>query len=59
MRGIHAIFTAYGFWLPNDPRGSGSQRVKAQHIYDAGGDATRVAIMRRGWLRKRRWSARR
>ena len=46
MRGIHAIFTAYGFWLPNDPRGSGSQRVKAQHIYDAGGDATRVPTRR-------------
>jgi REP element-mobilizing transposase RayT len=23
----HLIFTAYGWWLPNDPRGSGSQSI--------------------------------
>ena len=28
----HAIFTAYGFWLPNDPRGSWSTEVWAQHL---------------------------
>ena len=27
MLGFHAIFGAYGFWLPNDPRGSWSQFV--------------------------------
>ena len=42
MLGWHLIFSTYGFWLPNDPRGSGSTRVKAQHIYEAGGDATKV-----------------
>jgi REP element-mobilizing transposase RayT len=39
---MHLIFSTYGFWLPNDPRGSGSSRVRAQHIYDAGGEATKV-----------------
>ena len=42
MVGWHLIFSTYGFWLPNDPRGSGSSRVRAQHIYDAGGEATKV-----------------
>jgi REP element-mobilizing transposase RayT len=46
MRGVHLIFSAYGFWLPNDPRGSGSPCVRAQHIYDAGGEATRVESTR-------------
>ena len=27
VRWYHAIFTAYGFWLPNDPRGSWSDFV--------------------------------
>src|SRR4051794_17780630 len=43
MLGWHLIFSAYGFWLPNDERGSGSSRVRVQHIYEAGGDATKVS----------------
>jgi REP element-mobilizing transposase RayT len=46
MLGWHLIFSCYGFWLPNDQRGSGSTRVRAQHIYDAGGDATKVYTTR-------------
>lgn len=42
MLGWHLIFSTYGFWLPNDPRGSGSSGVRAQHIYDAGCEATKV-----------------
>jgi REP element-mobilizing transposase RayT len=42
MLGLHLIFSTYGFWPPNDPRGSGSTRVMAQHIYAAGGEATKV-----------------
>src|SRR5690348_508627 len=42
MLGWHLIFSSYGFWLPNDPRGMGSSRVGARHIYDAGGEATKV-----------------
>src|SRR6476619_5389292 len=29
---IHSTFGAYGFWLPNDPRGSWSKEVKAEHF---------------------------
>ncbi|HUO10799.1 MAG TPA: transposase [Phycisphaerae bacterium] len=28
----HIIFTAYGFWLPNDPRGSWSEYIKAWEL---------------------------
>jgi len=42
MLGWHLIFSTYGFWLPNDERGSGSSQVRAQHIYEAGGEATKV-----------------
>jgi len=28
----HIIFGAYGFWLPNDPRGSWSREVWAEHL---------------------------
>jgi len=46
MLGWHLIFSAYGFWLPNDERGSGSSRVRARHIYNAGGEATKVHTTR-------------
>jgi REP element-mobilizing transposase RayT len=46
MLGWHLIFSTYGFWLPNDERGSGSVRVRAQHIYDAAGEATKVHTTR-------------
>jgi REP element-mobilizing transposase RayT len=42
MLGWHLIFTTYGFWPPNDPRGSGSTRVRTWHLYDAAGEATKV-----------------
>jgi hypothetical protein len=32
----HAIFTAYGFWLPNDPRGSWSTFVASYELYRFG-----------------------
>lgn len=28
----HVIFTAYGFWLPNDPRGSWSDTIRAWEL---------------------------
>jgi REP element-mobilizing transposase RayT len=37
----HAIFTAYGFWLPNDGRGSWSTEVWAKHLRRFG-DATKT-----------------
>ncbi|MEZ6110213.1 MAG: hypothetical protein R3C99_04245 [Pirellulaceae bacterium] len=32
IHGYHVIFGAYGFWLPNDPRGSWSDYVGAREI---------------------------
>ena len=43
MLGMHLIISAYGFWPPNDPRGSWSTSVRAQHLYEIGGEATKVA----------------
>jgi REP element-mobilizing transposase RayT len=37
----HAIFSAYGFWLPNDPRGSWSDEVWAKHLQRFG-DSTKT-----------------
>src|SRR5688572_12435467 len=32
----HVIFGAYGFWLPNDPRGSWSEFVGSYELYRYG-----------------------
>lgn len=32
----HLIWTAYGQWLPNDPRGSGSHQISSQRIAQLG-----------------------
>src|SRR5687767_4454904 len=32
----HLIWTTYGWWLPNDPRGSGSQEVRNNVIAELG-----------------------
>lgn len=42
MLAFHGIFTAYGFWLPNDPRGSWSSWVASWELFRAGGKATSV-----------------
>ncbi len=34
--GYHLIFTAYGWWLPNDPRGSCSHLIRNDIIADLG-----------------------
>jgi REP-associated tyrosine transposase len=44
--GYHIIITNYGFWLPNDPRGSWSDCVRAWEIFLAGGPATKVTTRR-------------
>lgn len=46
VRWYHAILSAYGFWLPNDPRGSWSDFVHAWELYRFGGGATKVAAKR-------------
>jgi REP element-mobilizing transposase RayT len=32
LLGYHLVCSAYGFWLPNDERGSGSDFVRASHL---------------------------
>lgn len=41
----HLVFTTYGFWLPNDPRGSWSDFVRIWELYWYG-DATKVTTRR-------------
>ncbi len=40
--GWHIVICAYGFWLPNDPRGSGSKYVGSDDIFRVAGHATLV-----------------
>jgi REP element-mobilizing transposase RayT len=42
----HVVFSTYGFWLPNDPRGSNSSEVRADNIKPFG-KATLVTDTRR------------
>ena len=42
----HLILTHYGFWLPNDPRGSWSDFVRSWELFLAGGPATRTDTRR-------------
>ena len=41
VSGYHVVFTTYGFWLPNDPRGSGSVFVGSEELRKFG-PATKV-----------------
>src|SRR5258708_36119811 len=34
--GYHLIWTAYGWWLPNDPRGSSSHEIRVERLEDLG-----------------------
>lgn len=43
--GYHIICTAYGFWLPNDPRGSWSDFVRSWELL-AHGPATKTELRR-------------
>ena len=45
IRAYHCIITAYGFWLPNDPRGSWSDWVRRWELL-AYGKATKVETRR-------------
>jgi hypothetical protein len=37
----HLIFSMYGFWLPNDPRGSWSEFVASWELFRFGGPRQR------------------
>jgi REP element-mobilizing transposase RayT len=43
--GYHFIFSAYGFWLPNDPRGSWSDTIRVYDLLQFG-PATKVDTTR-------------
>jgi REP element-mobilizing transposase RayT len=45
VKGYHAIWSCYGFWLPNDARGSWSNEVWAKHLRPFG-EATKTSIRR-------------
>ncbi|MGQ9575302.1 MAG: transposase [Thermoguttaceae bacterium] len=45
IRAYHLIITAYGFWLPNDPRGSWSDWIRQWELLRFG-DATKLATRR-------------
>ena len=49
--GYHITIGTYGFWLPNDPRGSGSSYVGAKHLWPFG-DATGLDDRRRSVARQ-------
>lgn len=36
VAGYHLIWTVYGYWLPNDPRGSTSKEVRVELLRDLG-----------------------
>lgn len=36
VAGYHLIWTVYGYWLPNDPRGSTSREIRVEAIKDLG-----------------------
>jgi hypothetical protein len=36
VAGFHFIWTAYGWWLPNDPRGSSSHEIRVERIAELG-----------------------
>src|SRR5438309_741126 len=42
VRAYHVIISAYGFWLPHDPRGSWSDFVRSWELFRAAGPATKV-----------------
>ena len=46
MIAAHVIFSAYGMWLPNDPRGSWSDFVGSWELFRAGRQATKTTETR-------------
>ena len=51
VHGVHLCWGTYGFWLPNDPRGSGSREVFADHLKPFG-EATFVENRKRSRARQ-------
>ena len=48
----HLVWTAYGWWLPNDPRGSGSKQVNTAVLIRLGEvHYGRKQVQPAGWQR--------
>jgi hypothetical protein len=59
VHGYHVIFSAYGFWLPNDPRGSWSF-VASWELFRFGAASKtdeRRSLAKRPYCRKSRFQA--
>ena len=52
VRAYHSTFSAYGFWLPNDSRGSWSDFVRSFELYLTGAatKTTETKSLARRWL---------
>ncbi len=49
--GYHLVWTAYGWWLPNDPRGSTSHRIASDVIVELGElHYGRKTVQPAGWV---------
>jgi len=62
LLGFHVIFSTYGFWLPNDPRGSWSDSVRCWELVRFGAATkvnTRASVADVEHDRKLRWAAKR
>lgn len=60
VRAYHAIFSTYGFWLPNDPRGSWTDFAASWEIYKYGVPVpanTRISVAHRAHDHQRRLAA--
>lgn len=60
--GYHVVFTTYGFWLPNDPRGSWSDFVASWDLFRHGGankTDSRVSVASQPHDRQQRKEAKR
>src|SRR5438270_7440647 len=60
IHGYHVIFGAYGFWLPNDPRGSWSDFVGSWELFRFGTATTtdtRASVAHRAHDQARRQAA--
>jgi REP element-mobilizing transposase RayT len=51
IAGFHLMWTAYGWWLPNDPRGSSSREIRVERIAELGErHAGRKRIQPPSWI---------
>jgi len=58
VAGFHLIWSAYGWWLPNDPRGGSSHEIRVEQIADLGDlHYGRKPVQPPGWQIQHFWDA--